>query len=108
MADSWLGTTDSLSLKQLANEQINSQSQPCCLTSRPLPLQDNCLDCALCLRECLYQWANRTGEAWEARKSLGPKGGQESHQPPFRSCGSTASQTEGSIDPLHSTEASRL
>lgn len=84
MADSWLGTSDSLSLKQLANEQINSQSQPCCLTSRPLPLQDNCLDCALCLRECLYQWANRTGEAWEARKSHGPIAWQQSHQPPFR------------------------
>ena len=108
MADSWLGTTDSLSLTQLANEQINSQSQPRCLTSRPLPLQDNCLDCALCLRECLYQWANRTGEAWEARNSQGPKGGQESHQPPFKSYESTASQTEGSIDPLHSKEASRL
>lgn len=73
MADSWRGTTDSLLLKERTNEQINSQSQPCCLTSRPLPLQDNCLDCALCLSECLYQSANRPGEAWEARKSQGPR-----------------------------------
>lgn len=47
MADSWPGTTDSLSLTQLANEQINSQSRARCLTSRPLSLQDNCLDCTL-------------------------------------------------------------
>ena len=73
MAHSWLGTTDSLSLTQLANEQINSQSQTCCLTSRPLPLQDNCLDYALCLRECLYRRTKRTGEACEARKPQGPR-----------------------------------
>lgn len=71
MADSWPGTADSLLLKQLTNEQINSQSRPRCLTPRPLPLQDNCLDCALCLRECLNQAPNGAGEAWEAHKSRG-------------------------------------
>lgn len=71
MADRWAGTTDSLLLKRLINEQINSQSRPRCLTPRPLPLQDNCLDCALCLRECLNQQANGAGEAREAHKSHG-------------------------------------
>lgn len=86
MADSWLGTTDSLLLKQRTNEQINSQSQPCCLTSRPLPLQDNCLDGALCRPECLYRSANRAGEAWEARNSQGsPRRAGITSQPPFRS-----------------------
>lgn len=109
MADSWLGTTDSLLLKERTNEQINSQSQPCCLTSRPLPLRDNCLDCALCLSECLYQSANRAGEAWEARKSQGPPAAGRNHiSHPSQAAGLRPSQTEGSIDPLHSTEAPRL
>lgn len=81
----WAGTTDSLLLKRLINEQINSQSRPCCLTPRPFPLQDNCLDCALCLRECLNQQANGAVEAWKAHKSHGGQGWVESRQTPFRS-----------------------
>lgn len=50
-----LGSAYSLLLTQLANEQINSQSQTCCLTSSPLSLQDNCFHCTLCLCKCLHQ-----------------------------------------------------
>lgn len=106
MADRWPGTADSLLLKQLTNEQINSQSRPRCLTPRPLPLQDNCLDCALCLRECLRQPPNGAGEAREVHKSQGPRGWVGITSATLQK--STASQTEGNIDPLHSPEASCL
>lgn len=106
MADRWAGTTDSLLLKRLINEQINSQSRPRCLTPRPLSLQDNCLDCTLCLCECLNQQANGAGEAQEAHKSQGGRGWIGITSATLQK--SPASQTEGSIDPLHSPEASCL
>lgn len=105
MAEGWAGITDSLLLKRLINEQINSQSRPRCLTPRPLPLQDNCLDCALCLCVCLNQQANRAGEARETHNSRGGGAGWRGIASATLQK-SAASQTEGSIDPLHSPGAS--
>jgi len=87
MADSWLGTTDSLSLTQLANEQINSQSRPCCLTSRPLPLQDNCLDCTLvCVSVCI---SGLTGQERPGRHAnlRGPRVGRNRISHPSEAVG---------------------